>query len=106
MRLGNPLCALREAAMNCRRSLQPAVFPQLTVTVVGCVLVVCPAAFAAADEAILSRIAFGSCAKQDKPQPIWNAVVELNPQLFVFLGDNIYADTLDMDVMRAKYALL
>ena len=54
----------------------------------------------------VSRIAFGSCAKQDKPQPIWGAVIETKPQHFVFLGDNIYADTQDMDVMRAKYALL
>lgn len=61
---------------------------------------------AAAEVLPLSRIAFGSCAKQDKPQPIWDAVVDLKPQRFVFLGDNIYADTEDMDVMRAKYALL
>jgi alkaline phosphatase D len=54
----------------------------------------------------VSRIAFGSCAKQDKPQPIWEAVVGTKPQHFVFLGDNIYADTEDMDVMKAKYALL
>lgn len=59
-----------------------------------------------ADEPPLSRIAFGSCANQGKPQPIWDAVVETKPQRFLFLGDNIYADTMDMDVMRAKYALL
>lgn len=58
------------------------------------------------DAAPLSRITFGACVKQDKPQPIWEAIVETNPQLFVFLGDNIYADTEDMEVMRAKYALL
>ena len=40
----------------------------------------------------LQRIAFGSCAKQDKPQPIWDAVVETKPQLFLFIGDNIYGD--------------
>jgi len=61
---------------------------------------------ATAEEPPLSRIAFGSCAKQDRPQPIWDAVVETEPQLFVFLGDNIYADTEDMDVMRGKYRLL
>ena len=60
----------------------------------------------AADETALSRIAFGSCAKQDKPQPIWDAIIETEPQLFIFLGDNIYGDTQDMEVMRAKYALL
>jgi alkaline phosphatase D len=60
-----------------------------------------------ADDAVpLSRIAFGSCAKQDKPQPIWDAVVDTKPQLFLFLGDNIYADTKDMDLFWEKYQLL
>jgi alkaline phosphatase D len=61
---------------------------------------------ASAEDAVLSRIAFGSCAKQDKPQPIWDAVVAVQPQRFLFLGDNIYGDTQDMDVLRAKYQLL
>ena len=54
----------------------------------------------------LSRIAFGSCATQARPQPIWNAVVATRPELTLLLGDNIYGDTLDMNVMRAKYAKL
>lgn len=54
----------------------------------------------------ISRIAFGSCAHQDRPQPIWKAILKENPELFVFLGDNIYADTPLKEVMRAKYAKL
>jgi alkaline phosphatase D len=54
----------------------------------------------------LRRIAFGSCAHQDRPQPIWQAVVASRPELFLFLGDTIYADTRDMAVMRKKYAQL
>jgi len=54
----------------------------------------------------LTRIAFGSCAKQSKDQPIWEAVLAAKPDLFVFLGDNIYADTRDMAVVREKYAQL
>jgi alkaline phosphatase D len=54
----------------------------------------------------LTRIAFGSCAHQDRPQPIWEAIVATKPELFLFLGDTIYADTEDMDVMRRKYAKL
>ncbi len=54
----------------------------------------------------LTRIAFGACAKQDKDQPIWDAVIAAKPDLFIFLGDNIYADTRDPEVMRAKYAML
>jgi alkaline phosphatase D len=52
------------------------------------------------------RIAFGSCAHQEKPQPIWEAVLASEPDLFIFLGDNIYGDTRDPQVLRAKYAQL
>ncbi|HEU4533019.1 MAG TPA: alkaline phosphatase D family protein [Polyangiaceae bacterium] len=52
---------------------------------------------------ILQRIAFGSCSDQSKPQPIWTAVRDDAPDLYVALGDNIYADTEDVDVLRAKY---
>lgn len=69
-------------------------------------LSMCCRDLAIADDKPLSRISFGSCARQNKPQPIWEAVVESKPDLFVFLGDNIYADTQDMDVMRAKYQQL
>jgi len=58
---------------------------------------------AAAGEKLLSRFAFGSCLKQDQPQPVWEAVVKTRPQFFTLLGDNIYGDTEDMDVLRAKY---
>lgn len=61
---------------------------------------------AAEPETPLRRIAFGSCADQDKPQPIWEAIVAAKPELFLFIGDIIYADTQDMDVMRAKYKKL
>lgn len=54
----------------------------------------------------LSRIVFGSCAHQSEPQPIWEPIVAARPELFLFLGDNIYADTIDMAVMRDKYAQL
>jgi len=54
----------------------------------------------------LRRIAFGSCAKQDKPQPIWNMVLATQPQLFIFLGDNIYGDTEDMALLKQKWDLL
>lgn len=59
-----------------------------------------------ADDKPLERISFGSCAKQDKPQPIWDAITAGKPELFIFLGDNIYGDTADMAVLRDKYRLL
>jgi alkaline phosphatase D len=52
------------------------------------------------------RIAFGSCAHQDKPQPVLTRVVEHSPDLFIYLGDNIYGDSRNMDVLKAKYAKL
>ncbi|MFM9058305.1 MAG: alkaline phosphatase D family protein [Planctomycetaceae bacterium] len=54
----------------------------------------------------ISRIAVGSCARQDRPQPIWEAVAAFRPDVLLMLGDNIYGDTEDMAVMRAKYAEL
>jgi alkaline phosphatase D len=40
----------------------------------------------------LSRIAFGSCAQQWLPQPIWRTIAAKEPDLFLFLGDAIYGD--------------
>jgi len=52
------------------------------------------------------KIAFGSCGYQDHPQPVLAQAAAMNPDLFIYLGDNIYGDTDDMKVMRAKYAKL
>jgi alkaline phosphatase D len=49
------------------------------------------------------RIAFGSCAHQAKQQPIWDAILQDKPDVFILLGDNIYGDTEDMDLMARKY---
>ena len=53
-----------------------------------------------------SRIAFGSCSDHAKPQPILRHVVNAKPDLFVYLGDNIYGDTEDMAVLKQKYGQL
>src|SRR5262245_51192482 len=58
----------------------------------------------AVDPTPVTRIAFGSCAHQDKPQPIWQAIIAAEPELFLFLGDNVYADTRDITEMREQYA--
>lgn len=54
----------------------------------------------------LTKIAFGSCGHQDNPLIIFDQVVKHNPDLFIFLGDNIYGDTDDMEVLKAKYQKL
>ena len=51
-----------------------------------------PASVAAQGRPPLSRIAFGSCADQAKPQPIWDAILAYQPELFIFAGDNVYGD--------------
>jgi alkaline phosphatase D len=66
----------------------------------------CLAGCSAPSDGSLTRIAFGSCAHQDKPQPIWDVLIAARPDLYIALGDNIYADTKDMEVMKAKYAKL
>jgi alkaline phosphatase D len=47
----------------------------------------------------------GSCARyvEDPHQLIWNVVAEHRPDLFVWLGDNIYGDTSRADVLSAEY---
>lgn len=40
----------------------------------------------------IRKIAFGSCAKQWEPQPIWRTIAAQDPDLFLFLGDAIYGD--------------
>ncbi len=69
-------------------------------------LIAPPAGAQPTDAAPFSRIAFGSCALQTKPQPVWDAVLAAKPQLFIFLGDNIYGDSEDLDVLKAKYGML
>ncbi|QDV24862.1 alkaline phosphatase D family protein [Aureliella helgolandensis] len=57
-------------------------------------------------DAPLRRILFGSCIQQDEPTPIFHTMLETEPQLLLLLGDNIYADTSDNQVMRDKYQRL
>ncbi len=51
-------------------------------------------------------IAFGSCNKLDKPQNMWSDVAANNPNLWIWLGDIIYADTTDMKALSAMYKRL
>jgi alkaline phosphatase D len=56
-----------------------------------------------AQQAPVTKIAFGSCGYQDDPQPVLTLAARQQPQAFIFLGDNIYGDTDNMDTLRAKY---
>jgi alkaline phosphatase D len=50
----------------------------------------------------LTRIAFGSCINT-QAHPMLDRTLTLPFELFILLGDNIYADTKDPAVMAAKY---
>lgn len=53
----------------------------------------------------LQHIVFGSCLDVTD-HPMLNRTITLPMDLFLFMGDNIYADTTDMVVMREKYHAL
>lgn len=51
----------------------------------------------------LTRVAFGSCSNQDKPQPLWDDIIAQQPDLWIWLGDNIYGDSEVPDTLKAKW---
>lgn len=52
----------------------------------------------------ITSISAGSCFKVKGDMPAaMSRVISQKPDLFLWLGDNIYADTTDMSVMRTKY---
>jgi alkaline phosphatase D len=59
-----------------------------------------------AGDSPISRIAFGSCARQYQPQPVWVGIRKIEPELFVFMGDNVYADVTYPVNYKAAYDAL
>ena len=57
-------------------------------------------------ELVITTLGFGSCARQNRPQPIWRTIHAAHCDAFVLCGDNIYGDSPDPAVLREKYALL
>ena len=53
----------------------------------------------------VSRIGIGSCNVQVRPQPHWDLLTDSKVELWVWLGDNIYADTEDMAKMKSAYEM-
>lgn len=60
-------------------------------------------AFAQQESETSFLISFGSCNKVEEPNPFWSQIYDLQPDLFIWGGDNIYADTDDMAKMKAIY---
>lgn len=52
----------------------------------------------------VKRFAFGSCNKQYLPQPLWKSILADSPDLFLWTGDVVYADTEDMGKLSQIYA--
>ena len=52
----------------------------------------------------ISTIAFGSCSQQWGPQAYWKRIQSLQPDLWIWMGDNVYNDTTDMQKMVRKYS--
>lgn len=53
---------------------------------------------------LIQRVAVGSCFKtQGTMSQTMSRIIEAKPDLFMWLGDNIYADTTSMNVMQDKY---
>ena len=59
----------------------------------------------ARDEKVRFTIGFGSCVRieRDRVQPIWNQVRDIQPDLFFWLGDNIYGDSLFGQFLAEEY---
>ncbi|MGM9507677.1 alkaline phosphatase D family protein [Larkinella sp. GY13] len=53
----------------------------------------------------ITTIAFGSCSDQKRPTPLWDDIVAQKPDVWIWLGDNIYGDSENLDTLKAKYAL-
>jgi alkaline phosphatase D len=58
-----------------------------------------------AADAVLTRIAIGSCAEETDPMPIFAAVATARPDLFLFIGDNVYGDPRPRDPEAADPTL-
>lgn len=57
-------------------------------------------------ESPLEVIAFGSCNRDELPQPLWPIIAEMNPDLWIWGGDTIYADWhARPDGIREKYTV-
>lgn len=48
----------------------------------------------------LTRIAFGSCNKENLAQPMWDEILSSSPDLFLFEGDTVYADPNVLEIFR------
>ncbi|EDY82082.1 hypothetical protein VDG1235_1702 [Verrucomicrobiia bacterium DG1235] len=91
---------------DCRKGLWKLAVMRSPTTLFGAVaLAVCVACTQGVDlgEKPISRIAFGSCLHQNRLAPIWEGVAATEPEVWIWLGDNVYADTDEAEVFAEVY---
>lgn len=49
------------------------------------------------------KIAFGSCSRQYLPDQLWKEIVNEQPEIWIWGGDNIYGDAHDMQFIAEEY---
>lgn len=52
----------------------------------------------------LRRLAFGSCNQTFYAQPLWQPILQCEPDVWMWLGDSIYADSLKIETFKRLYA--
>lgn len=97
--------------LDFRRRPLDLVMASLFAALLSLLLSAAPALSQQREERTITRIAFASCADQRDPQPIWDAVFAYRPDLFLFIGDNVYGSapreqlTAELPVLREAYRL-
>ena len=74
------------------------------VAIVSCLVsLVVPAIAQASGD--IAKITFGSCARQNRPIPILDTIRADEPDAFLFIGDNVYADFYGMPAVPLYFWL-
>lgn len=56
--------------------------------------------------ASINKVAFASCMNQDAPAPLWTDILNSKPDLFLFMGDNIYGSHTSQQPIAEQYKKL
>lgn len=52
-----------------------------------------------------TKIAFASCSHQKNPQPIWETMLDQKPELYIGMGDNVYASKPEDQPILEQYKI-
>lgn len=54
-------------------------------------------------DTLLTRFTFGACWQPNRSQEHWDQIIANHPQFWLWLGDNIYANTDEPAILKEKY---